>query len=155
MNDKKVLPDANSYDDLCAKFHWSIPERFNIAIDVCDRHAEDTSRIAMIYEDELGRISEHTFTEFRDKSNQLANALRRLGIEREDRVAIVMSQRPETGVAHLGIYKLGAIAVPLATLFGPDALEYRLRNAGVRVVITDVTSLDRLLQVRQLYPGLE
>ena len=43
----------------------------------------------------------------------------------------------------------------MATLFGPDALEYRLRNAGVRVVITDVTSLDRLLQVRQLYPGLE
>ncbi len=108
----------------------------------------------MIYEDEDGQVSEHTFAEFRARSNQLAHALERLGVRRGDRVGIVMSQRPETAAAHLAIYKLGAVALPLATLFGPDALEYRLRNAGVRVVVTDAMSLDRLLEVRRKLPEL-
>jgi acetyl-CoA synthetase len=151
----KVLPEAKSYEDLCSQFRWSIPDKFNIAFHVCDRHAGDTTRIAMIYEDELGAVSEHTFTEFRDRSNQLAHALRRLGVARGDRVGIVMSQRPETGVAHLAIYKLGAIAVPLATLFGPEAVEYRLRSAGVQVVLTDATSLERLREVQEKYKGLK
>lgn len=161
MNDKvlprvseRVLPEGGTYEEICAHFKWNVPARFNIAVDICDRHADDPTRVAMIYEDETGRISEHTFTEFRARSNQLAGALRRLGVARGDRVGIVMSQRPETGTAHLGIYKLGAIALPLATLFGPEALEYRLRSAGVRVVITDAMSVDRLLEVRGKLPQL-
>jgi len=150
----RVLPEAKTYEELCARFQWTIPAQFNIAVDICDRHADDPARVAMIYENEAGAVSEHTFAEFRARSNQLAHALTRLGVARGDRVGIVMSQRPETGVAHLGIYKLGAIALPLATLFGPEALEYRLRSAGVRVVITDATSLERLLEVKQKYPGL-
>jgi len=150
----KALPDGNTYEELCARFRWDIPANFNIAVDICDRHAGDPQRLAMIYEDEDGRVSEHTFAEFRARSNQLAHALIRLAVQRGDRVGIVMSQRPETGVAHLAIYKLGAVVLPLATLFGPDALEYRLRSAGVRVVLTDAQSLDRLLEVRQKYPEL-
>jgi acetyl-CoA synthetase len=109
----------------------------------------------MIYEDEAGSVSEHTFAEFRARSNQLARALRRLGVSRGDRVGIVLSQRPETAVAHLAIYKLGAIALPLATLFGPEALQHRLGNAGVRVAIADTQSLDRLLAVKKNLPELE
>ena len=153
MNDR-VLPEGNTYEDVCARFQWSIPATFNIAVDICDRHADDPARLAMIYESEDGQVSEHTFAEFRSRSNQLAHALRRLGVQRGDRVGIVMSQRPETATAHLAIYKLGAIALPLATLFGPDALEYRLRNAGVRVVITHAMSLDRLVEVRRKLPEL-
>jgi acetyl-CoA synthetase len=151
----RVLPAGKSYEEVCARFRWSIPEQFNIAVDICDRHAADPDRLAMIFEDEDGRVSEHTFAEFRARSNQLAHALAGLEVRRGDRVAIVMSQRPETGVAHLAIYKLGAVVVPLATLFGPEALEYRLRSAGVRVVITDALSLDRLLEVRRMLPELE
>ena len=161
MNDKvvprvseRVLPEGRTYEEICARFKWDVPAAFNIAVDICDRHADDPTRVAMIYEDENGRISEHTFAEFRARSNQLAGALRRLGVARGDRVGIVMSQRPETGTAHLGIYKLGAIALPLATLFGPEALEYRLRSAGVRVVVTDAMSVDRLLEVRGKLPEL-
>ena len=151
---ERVLPEGRTYEEICARFKWSVPATFNIAVDICDRHADDPSRVAMIYEDETGRVSEHTFAEFRARSNQLAGALRRLGVARGDRVGIVMSQRPETGTAHLGIYKLGAIALPLATLFGPEALEYRLRSAGVRVVITDAMSVDRLIEVRSRLPEL-
>ena len=153
MNER-VLPEGKTYEEICARFKWSIPATFNIAADICDRHADDPARLAMIYENEDGQVSEHSFAEFRARSSQLAHALERLGVRRGDRVGIVMSQRPETAAAHLAIYRLGAIALPLATLFGPDALEYRLRSAGVRVVVTDAMSLDRLLEVRRKLPEL-
>ncbi|MFN0302843.1 MAG: AMP-binding protein [Burkholderiales bacterium] len=150
-----VLPQGKTYDEVCARFRWSIPASFNIAVDICDRHAvADASRVAMIFEDESGAAHEHTFAEFRARSNQLARALARLGVKRGECVGIVLSQRPETAVAHLAAYKLGAIALPLATLFGPEALQHRLGNAGVRVVITDPGSLERLLGVQKNLPGL-
>jgi len=147
-----VLPTATTYEQACNTFRWSIPPVFNIGIDVCDRHATDPVKLAMIYEDEDGNVSEHTFAEFRRRSNQLAGALRRLGVERGHRVGIVLSQRPETATAHVAIYKLGAIAVPLAAVFGPDAIAYRVRNAGIGVLITDSASLERLLEVRKGIP---
>jgi acetyl-CoA synthetase len=153
MSDR-VLPQGNTYEEVYARFRWSIPPAFNIAVDICDRHAADSSRVAMIYEDDAGRVTEHTFAEFRARSNQLARALRRLGVERGDRVALVLSQRPETGIGHLAAYKLGAIVLPLATLFGHDALEYRLSNAGARVVVTDAETLDRVLGVKKSCPDL-
>lgn len=150
-----VLPLGRTYTEVCAKFRWSVPERFNIAVDICDRHAAaDASRVALIYEDDDGRVTEHTFGEYRARSNQLALALRRLGVQRGDRVGIVLSQRPETPLVHLAAYKLGAIALPLAVLFGPEALAYRLGNAGAKVVVTDRQNLDRLLAVKKNLPEL-
>ncbi len=148
------LPAANIYAELCARFAWQVPQQLNIATLICDRHADDASRVAMIYESEDGTVTQHSFAEFRSRSNQLAHALRKLGVERGDRVGIVMSQRPETAIAHLAIYKLGAIVLPMAALFGPEALEYRLRTAGVRVALTDAMSLDRLIEVQSKLPAL-
>src|SRR5215470_13158692 len=152
---ESLLPVGTSYAEVYARFRWHIPPTFNIGVDVCDRHADDPSRLAMLYEDEAGHVSTHTFAEFRARSNQLAHALIGLGITPGDRVGIVLSQRPETAVAHLAAYKLGAIALPLATLFGPEALDYRLRDAGAKVVITDTESLDRVLGVRDGLPALQ
>jgi acetyl-CoA synthetase len=149
-----VLPQGKTYEDVYANFRWSVPPVFNMAVAICDRHADDPSRVAMIYEDEAGRVSEHTFAEFRARSNQLAHALRRLGVQRGDRVGLVLSQRPELAVVHLAAYKLGAIVLPLATLFGPEALEYRMRDAGVRVAVTDADNLHRLLGVKKALPAL-
>jgi acetyl-CoA synthetase len=149
-----LLPVGTSYAEVYDRFRWQIPTNFNIAGDVCDRHADDPSRLAMIYEDDTGQVSTHTFAEFRARSNQLAYALLKLGITRGDRVGIILSQRPETAVAHLAAYKLGAIALPLSTLFGPEALDYRLRDAEAKVVVTDAESLDRVLGVRDALPAL-
>src|SRR5215472_4201166 len=149
-----LLPVGTHYTEVYARFRWQLPTNFNIGVDVCDRHADDPSRLAMIYEDDTGQVSTHTFAEFRARSNQLAHAFIRLGITRGDRVGIILSQRPETAVAHLAAYKLGAIALPLSTLFGPEALDYRLRDAAAQVVITDVESLDRVLGVRDALPAL-
>jgi acetyl-CoA synthetase len=149
-----LLPIGTSYKEVYDRFRWSIPATYNIAVDVCDRHAGDRARVAMIYEDHEGRVSEHSFAEFRARSNQLARALAGLGVGRGDRVAIVLAQRPETAVAHLAAYKLGAVALPLSTLFGPEALEYRLRDAGAKVVIVDSDSLERILALRKGLPAL-
>lgn len=151
---ESLLPVGTSYAEVYARFRWHIPPTFNIGVDTCDRHANDSSRLAMIYENEAGHVSLHTFAEFRACSNQLAYALVRLGMARGDRVGIILAQRPETAVAHLAAYKLGAIALPLSTLFGPDALDYRLRDAGARVVVTDTESLDRVLGARDRLPAL-
>src|SRR5262244_1446975 len=149
-----LLPQGDTYADVYARFRWAVPALYNIAVDVCDRHATERSRVALVYEDDAGRVSEHTFAEFRARSNQLARVLGGLGIARGDRVGIVLPQRPETAVAHLAAYKLGAVALPLSTLFGPDALEYRLRDAGARVVVTDAENLERVLAVAKGLPGL-
>ena len=154
MSDR-VLPQGNTYEEIYGRFRWSVPASFNIGVDICDRHAGDRSRVALVYEDEAGRVSEYTFAELRARSNQLANALRRLGVERGDRVGVVLSQRPELTVFHIAVYKLGAIVLPLATLFGHQALEHRMRDAGVRVAVTDADTLECVLGVRATYPDLE
>src|SRR5213594_2251236 len=150
---ESLLPVGASYAEVYARFRWHIPTTFNIGVDVCDRHANDPSRLALLYEDDTGHVSTHTFAEFQARSNQLAHALSRLGIRRGDRVGIILSQRPETAVVHLAAYKLGAIALPLSTLFGPDALEYRLRDAGAKVVVTDGENLERVLAVAKGRPA--
>ena len=149
-----VLPRGARYEDVYARFRWTLPPAYNIAVDVCDRHAGDRSRVALIYEDDSGSTSEHTFAEFRARSNQLARIFAGLGIGRGDRVGIVLAQRPETAVAHLAAYKLGAVALPLSTLFGPEALAYRLRDADARVVVTDGENLERVLTVAKDLPAL-
>src|SRR5438067_11562507 len=105
-----LLPHGESYGDVYARFRWTIPPVYNIAIDVCDRHAGDRSRVALVYEDDAGSVSEHTFAEFRARSNQLARAFTGLGIVRGDRVGIVLPQRPATAAGDLAACNLGAAA---------------------------------------------
>ena len=88
----------------------------------------DKRRLALIYIDPQGKEQKYTFRSLKNFSNQLANTLRAHGIERTDRVGILLSQRPETLISHIAVYKLGAVAVQLLTLFGPEAIEYRLER---------------------------
>jgi acetyl-CoA synthetase len=147
--------EAGSYDALVAGFRWQVPERFNIAVDVCSRWAEDRSRFALYYEDEDGFTSAHSFWDIQREANRLSNALAALGTLRGDRVAIILPQCPETAVAHVAIYQMGAVAVPLSHLFGPDALEFRLADSAAHVVIVDETSLPKLAELRDRLPHLK
>ncbi|MGD8880883.1 MAG: AMP-binding protein [Desulfobacterales bacterium] len=119
---------GRTYEELCNSFKWEIPKYFNIGVDVCDKWAGDKTRLALIYIDPHGMEQKYTFRDLRDISNQLANALKANDIKRADRVGILLSQRPETLISPIAIYKLGAIAVQLLTLFGPDAIEFRLQD---------------------------
>ncbi|HKQ29254.1 MAG TPA: AMP-binding protein, partial [Burkholderiales bacterium] len=123
------MPDR--YDELYKSFRWHVPERYNIAQACCGQWAEDRSRFALYWEDESGASAAYSFWDVQVAANRLSNALAALGVERGDRVALLLPQRPETAISYVGIFQMGAIAVPLSHLFGPDALEYRLRDAGV------------------------
>jgi acetyl-CoA synthetase len=148
-----INDSVRDFDAIHANFRWSIPQQYNIGLDVCDRHPADAP--ALICEDHRGAVTHHTFGQLRELSNRLGNALRGLGVERGDRVAIILAQRAETAIAHIATYKIGAVAVPLSLLFGPEALEYRLGNSRTRVVITDTTRGAMIEAMRDRLPTLE
>lgn len=141
-----MLTPMTSYAEGAARFRWAIPQRYNIGVDVCDRHAATTpDRVALIVEDADGSVRRHTFGALKDASDRCALALRGLGVGRGDRVAILLPQAVETAIAHIATYKLGAIAVPLFTLFGEEALRYRLGDSGAKVLVTDAANRERAL----------
>ena len=150
-----IEPGQRSFDEIYASFRWEIPTHFNIAYEVCDKHRQRSNDIALFYENDRGDTKSFTFGQIKSLSDRFANALRALGVSRGDRVAIILSQRVETGIAHLAIYKIGAIALPLSILFGRDALEYRLRDSGAKVVITGTSHSDMLADMKQQLPDLD
>jgi acetyl-CoA synthetase len=149
---KKTVVDQ--YDRLYRQFRWHVPREFNIAAVCGQRWAAESSRVAIHHEDDSGRRSTHTYAALVSDAQRLAHALRALGVERGDRVAIVLPQRPETAIAHLAIYQLGAIAMPLSILFGPDALEYRLQNSEAIVAICDEGGAQAIAGIRANCPAL-
>ncbi|HVF65945.1 MAG TPA: AMP-binding protein [Casimicrobiaceae bacterium] len=146
---------TDRYNDLCAAWRWNVPERFNIATVCARRWAEDRTRFALYWEDEDGTRAAYTYWDLATRANRLADALVALGIRRGDKVALILPQRPETIVAHLAVYQLGAIAVPLSFLFGPDALEYRLADSGTKLAFVDPQSLPNIAPLRDRLPKLE
>ena len=146
-----IDPASTDFDLIRSEFRWSIPERLNIAHQVCDRHQDRAGQVAIYYENMAGERASYSFADLKEYSDRFANALRASGVQRGDRVAIVLPQTVETIVAHLAIHKLGAVSLPLAILFGPEALEYRLRDSGACAAIVHASRYD---DVRELQPGL-
>jgi acetyl-CoA synthetase len=131
-----------TYDELRASHRWTLPPLLNLGVEVADRQPREAPAILVTDGRELTRTV--TFGELSESSNRLANVLAGAGAGAGDRVAIVLSQRPETALAHVATYKLGAIAMPLSTAFGPDALEVRLRDSEPRVVLGEPEALERV-----------
>ncbi|NCX61468.1 MAG: AMP-binding protein, partial [Betaproteobacteria bacterium] len=140
------MPDA--YQSMYQSFRWKVPEQLNIEQLLCSRWAKDAGRVAIRYESDNGQRSTWTYRDLHLAANRLASSLRELGVERGDRVALVLPQRPITAVAHLAIYRLGAIAMPLSILFGPEALAYRLADSEAMGLIADASALDTLRAAR-------
>jgi acetyl-CoA synthetase len=130
-----------------------VPPDFNISHYCCGRWA-DGDRLAVRWEDEGGATESWTFRDLQRAANRLSNALAALGIAKGDRVAILLPQRPQTVVAYLACWQMGAIAVPLSFLFGPEALEYRLANSGARAAIVDPQTAENLEPTRSRLPDL-
>ena len=146
---------ADRYRELHETFRWNVPADFNIAHWACRRWANDRHRLAVQWEDESGERAALTYWELSEQANRLSNALAARGIGRGDRVAIVLPQRLETVVAYIACFQMGAIAVPLSFLFGPDALEYRLGHSSARVAIVDRDTALNVLPLRERLPELQ
>ena len=135
------MPATDHYDALYQSFQWMIPEDCNIAQLCCGRWSDDPERIAIVVDDPLNGHREVSYADLQHDANRLSHVLRSLGVERGSRVAIVMPQRPEVAVAHISCQQLGAIAMPLSVLFGPEAIEYRLQDSEAMVAIVDPSAL--------------
>jgi acetyl-CoA synthetase len=147
--------DIESYDHLISEFEWEVPEQFNIAQYACDRWAEDKSKVALFGSDSDGNRTTYTYWELRRLTNQLANYLTSQGIEKGDRVGVNLPQKPETAIAHLAVWKAGAISVPLSTKFGPEALKHRIGDSGAKACIADTTNVDAIRSVKNEVDAME
>ena len=144
-----------TYEELYASFRWNIPARYNIAHDVCDRHASDPDKVALISDGGAGEVVRITFREVQLKANQLANVLIALGLMKGDRVMLLLGQHPWAAIGHVACWKAGLVSSPASTLFASEAIAYRLNMATTRVVITDLDNLPTVEQARLNAPCLE
>jgi acetyl-CoA synthetase len=144
----------NRYDELHSAFRWQVPARFNMGWDCCGQWAADRTRFALYWEDESGATAAYSFWDIQQEANRLSNALAALGVRQGDRVALVLPQRPEMAIAYIAIFQMGAIALPLSHLFGPDALEYRMQNSEASIAIVEPTTLPNLWAVKDKLPLL-
>jgi acetyl-CoA synthetase len=150
-----MLKLGRTYEEVYGAFRWEIPEFYNIGMDVCDKWAGGEERTALITQDEKGQVERYTFQDLKRLSNRFANGLRAHGIERGDRVGILLPQSLEAALSHIAIYKIGGIALPLFTLFGVEALEYRLQNSEAKGLVTDESNLQKILDIRKNLPHLK
>ena len=141
------MPDR--YEELYRSFRWKVPARYNMAHACCGQWAQDRARFALYWEDESGTTAAYSFWDIQQAANRLSNALDGLGVKRGDRVAIILPQRPETAIAYIAVFQMGAIALPLSHLFGPDALEYRMEHAEASVAIVEPTTIGNLWAVKE------
>ena len=148
---------GDNYTQMHSQFRWLVPEEFNIA-EVCARRwslAPDASHRVAIFADGPGlEPRAYSYAELQHEANRLSSALESLRVGKGDRVAIVMPQRMETAAAYLAVLQMGAVAVPLSQLFGPDALEFRLRDSGSMVAICDQSAIMNVLQARNTCESL-
>ena len=144
---------GRSYEEMRRRFRWPRFERFNIGVACAD--AQPSHRTALIHQPPLGEARRYTFGDLKRLSDRFANVLVSHGLKPGDRVGVILPQLPETAIVHLGAFKAGMISLPLSTLFGPDALRFRLADSGARLVVTDGEGLEKLLEIGSQLPSLE
>ncbi|MGE3301916.1 MAG: AMP-binding protein [Hyphomonadaceae bacterium] len=150
----RTVTPRGTFAETYAAFEWRLPERYNLAWDVCDRHAGDPGKVALIHQDGADVVT-YTFQQIQRRANQFANTMQALGLAQGDRVMVYLAQNPAAGIAHVGAWKAGMITLPTSVLFGVDGLEYRLNHSGAKVVITDSANLPKVIEARATAPGVQ
>jgi len=145
---------GDSYEAAREAFEWNLPADYNVAYDLLRKH-EETDRPALYQAYPDGRREAYTFDDLDRLSDRLANGLAARGVGRGDRVAVVLSQRPENLLTHLACWKLGAVSLPLSVLFGEESLRYRFDDSGAVAVVTDPAVTATALDVAPDCDGLE
>lgn len=141
----RTLDPGLSWNELRARFQWPRPSRLNIADAAVGRHARaEPGRLALRHLRADDRREDWTYGELDRAARRLANALAAHGVERGDRVGVRLAQSPQTLIAHLAAWRLGAISTPLSSLFGAEALTVRLRDAAAKALICDAAGLATL-----------
>ena len=136
------ITTVSSYEEACERHRWEVPPRYNIASDVCDRHARE--KLAMVHEDPDGRAQEVMWGQLQDDSARFANVLSALGVEPGDRVAMLLPPTPLTAAAFFGAWKTGAILLSMSVLYGDEGIRHRLTDSQAKVLVTNEANADRI-----------
>ncbi len=152
---RRLIRAGGDWASLRADFRWHIPEYFNIAERCCDSWAgASPGRVALSHVGQNGQVRDWSYGQLKDASGRLASSFAARGIRRGDRVAVLLGQGPEVLISHFAAMKLGAVGLPLFTLFGPDALAFRLADSSTKIVVTDRQNLDKVLSLQSELPDL-
>src|SRR3954464_12792562 len=133
---------VRSYEEACASHRWEVPERYNIAADVCDKHPRD--KLAMVWEDFRGTQRDVKWGEVQSLSARAANVLRAHGAERGDRVAVVAPATPETAAIFFGTWKLGAILLSMSVLYGDEGIRHRVADSQAKLIVCSPDEAERM-----------
>ena len=139
------------YEEICAEHEWRVPDRYNIAADVCDKHPRD--KLAMVWERFDGERRDLTWGELQDLSNQAANLLAAHGVTRGDRVAVVLPPTPEAAAIFFATWKLGGILLSMSVLYGDEGIRHRLNDSQPRVLVTDSANAGRFESAESVTSG--
>ena len=144
-----------SWEEIRRAHRWILPPDYNLAEDMVGKWARaEPGRLALVHLDAAERARRFTYRDLDRQAARMANLLAAAGLGRGDRLAVLLGQCPEAILAHLAAYRLGAIVLPLFTLFGPEALDYRLRHSGARLLITARAELEKIAAIRDALPDL-
>ncbi|MYF84588.1 MAG: acyl-CoA synthetase, partial [Acidimicrobiia bacterium] len=146
------LAAFGDYPTIADGFEWDIPERLNIAAEVFDRWSTDSRRIALYVERSDGRRDIWSYRELIRLARRYANFLLSLGLERGDRVSLVMPQGAELAALHLAVYSIGAVVLPMSALYGPDSYRHILGDSGAKAIVVAEPYADRIRLVRSELP---
>ena len=158
VEDMKVRPniadfsgvDGNAvWDSIKKEMDWLPGGFLNLAYECIDRHAEGAGngRPALLWEGKQGEKETYTFGQLKEESNKFANVLKELGIKKGDRVFMFMERVPELYIAIFGTLKIGAVAGPLFSAFGPDPVRDRLLDSGAKVLVTQPALRRRIAEM--------
>ena len=151
-----LAPNMVNYEETFRDFQLEVPEFYNFGFDVVDRWAEDRTKLALISVDPTGQqIQQHTFWDLKVQSNRFANVLRGLGVEKGDRVLVMLPRVPQWYVVLLGLIKIGAVPMPTTTLCTPRDVEYRVNQAEANLAITDAENAPKLEEAAGNCPSLK
>ncbi len=144
-----MITKAATYEEIYKSFRWAIPDQYNIATDVCDRHASGPDRLALIVEGADASVTRFSFRDIQRQANKLANVFLANGCKRGDRVMLLLGQDPIAAIAHVACWKAGLVSLPTSVLFGADAVAYRLSDSGAVIAITDLENYPKLAEARE------
>jgi acetyl-CoA synthetase len=149
----RVSHPNDAYEAVHRQFAWHVPVHFNIAEVCCSRWArsrQHQNATAIVAHHPSPQASQSwTFRDLQSAANRLSHELQKRGIKKGDRVAIVMPQRFETAVSYMAVLQMGAVAMPLSMLFGPDALAFRVNDSGASMALCDEASAPVLTELRK------
>ncbi len=156
MNEDCGPEEYQDYETMVREFEWTVPEHFNFGFDVVDKWAEDRTKMALVSIDSIGeKTSYQTFYELSVLSNQFANVLRNLGVQKGDRVLVMLESIPQWYVVMIGMFKLGVVPMPGTVLLTAKDVEYRINRAEACMVVTDVNHIGRVERIAEKCPTLQ